>query len=119
MRTQFSTKPGFPAPPLYQDILEFIDAMGIKQVKAMEAFGVSRSHWFKLKREHMYGLTIENINRFATTYNLPPEKVFALCQMTYMRRLSDTTAPSVADTGLGTTPSATPIIIDADFPPII
>jgi predicted XRE-type DNA-binding protein len=102
--------------PLYRDIFEFIDVMGIKQNRVIEAFGVGRSNWYKLKHQHLNGISLENMHSFATYFSLPPEKVMALCYMTYTRGMakqqSDQSSPAqpVAETAS--------MDVDSDFPPI-
>jgi hypothetical protein len=116
MSVPTGTKSEFSA-PLYQDLFEFIDVMGIKHQRVFEAFGISRSFWFKLKRQHMNGLSLENMHKFATYFNLPPEKVIMLCYMTYSRGLSQ--QRDNADNATDSSPDGlVDIDIDADFPPI-
>ncbi len=117
MPSRASSKSDTTSTPLYRDLHEFIDVMGIKHFRVVEAFGISRSFWFKLKKQHMNGLSLENMHSFATYFDLPPEKVMTLCYMTYIRGIAQEKAtkpesfveaevvPVVAD-------------IDADFPPI-
>lgn len=100
--------------PFYRDLFEFIDVMGIKQNRVIEAFKVSRSNWYRLKSQHLEGLAIENMHNFATYFSLPPEKVMSLCYMTYLRGLA------LKKTGESTaSPTAKAMTeLDSDFPPI-
>jgi predicted XRE-type DNA-binding protein len=102
--------------PLYRDIFEFIDVMGIKQSRVIEAFGVGRSNWYKLKQQHLNGISLENMHNFATYFSLPPEKVMSLCYMTYARGLEKQQAdqPGQPQALAETAPSE----VDSDFPPI-
>ena len=102
--------------PLYRDLYEFIDVMGIKHTRVCEAFNISRSYWFKLKKQHMNGLSLESMHRFAIYFNLPPEKVMALCYMTYVKGLAKDAASNQPSTE--SVPTAVDADIDADFPPI-
>jgi hypothetical protein len=117
MSTRTGDKPDTSSAPLYRDLYEFIDVMGIKQQRVFEAFGISRSYWFKLKRQHMNGLSLENMHGFATYFNLPPEKVLTLCYMTYIRGIAQQQAN---ETGAAAQLTADPVEtnVDTDFPPI-
>ena len=102
--------------PLYRDLHEFIDVMGIKHTRVCEAFNISRSYWFKLKKQHMNGLSLESMHSFAIYFNLPPEKVMTLCYMTYVKGLAKDTADNQPPTQ--SVPEAVEVGIDVDFPPI-
>lgn len=117
MSTRTGTKPDTSSPPLYTDLFEFIDVMGIKHQRVFEAFGISRSYWFKLKRQHMNGLSLENMHQFATYFNLPPEKVMTLCYMTYVKGLAQEQAKQGAGFDQTDTEPAN-AAVDTDFPPI-
>lgn len=102
--------------PLYRDLFEFIDVMGIKQSRVIEAFGVGRSNWYKLKQQHLNGISLENMHNFATYFSLPPEKVMSLCYMTYARGIEkQQTDPSSVPQPAAET---APMDVDSDFPPI-
>ena len=91
--------------------------MGIKHTRVCEAFSISRSYWFKLKKQHMNGLSLENMHSFAVYFNLPPDKVMTLCYMTYVRGLAQQQADKNESVGEPTTETVE-ADIDADFPPI-
>jgi len=104
------------APPLYRDLFEFIDVMGIKQSRVIEAFGVGRSNWYKLKQQHLNGISLEHMHNFATYFGLPPEKVMSLCYMTYVRGLTIQQAVDAPTEQPAVDHSRTEV--DSDFPPI-
>lgn len=102
--------------PLYNDLFEFIDVMGIKQSRVIEAFGVGRSNWYNLKQHHLAGITLKNMHSFATYFGLPLEKVISLCYMTYARGVATQQVAEVDRTEPITEFALAEI--DADFPPI-
>lgn len=116
MPSRLDRKQASSSTPLYQDLYEFIDVMGIKHTRVFEAFGISRSYWFKLKKQHMNGLSLENMHNFAQYFNLPPEKVITLCYMTYVRGLEQA---DEAEAISGPVTETAETEIDADFPPLV
>lgn len=101
--------------PLYSDLFEFIEVMGIKQTKVIEAFGIGRSYWYKLKHQHLNGITVEHMHSFATYFGLPAEKVMALCYTTYVRGISGPSSEAVKPAPAEV---SVPSGLDSDFPPI-
>ncbi|MBC3787587.1 hypothetical protein [Spirosoma utsteinense] len=117
MATRIEKKLDIPATaPLYRDIFEFIDVMGIKQNRVIEAFGVGRSNWYKLKQQYLNGISLENMHNFATYFSLPPEKVMSLCYMTYVRGLAKQQSDQPVTTQALTETAS--MDVDSDFPPI-
>lgn len=116
MATRVGKKSDITAAPLYRDLFEFINVMGIKQSRVIEAFGVGRSNWYKLKQQHLDGISLENMHNFATYFSLPPEKVMSLCYMTYVRGLAKQQSgePNITESVTETTLAE----VDSDFPPI-
>ena len=116
MATRAGKKSDIAAAPLYGDLFEFINIMGIKQSRVIEAFGVGRSSWYNLRHHHLAGISLKNMHSFATYFGLPPEKVISLCYLTYVRRAAGQQAAEVERAEPGT--EFAPAEIDADFPPI-
>jgi len=118
MPTHFAKRSDAGNAPLYTDLFEFIDVMGIKQSKVIEAFGIGRSYWYKLRQQHLNGISLEHMHRFATYFGLPPGKVMDLCYTTYLRGLQRADR-ELAPPYPPTTPAASPLnFLDSDFPPI-
>lgn len=116
MAIHVGKKSDIAAAPLYHDLFEFINVMGIKQNRVIEAFGVGRSNWYNLKQHHLAGISLKNMHSFATYFGLPLEKVISLCYITYTRGVARQQVPEVERTKLIT--EFPPAQIDADFPPI-
>jgi predicted XRE-type DNA-binding protein len=105
-----------PTAPLYRDINEFIDVMGIKQYRVIEAFGLKRANWFNLKKRHLNDLSLENMHKFAQYFNLPPEKVMALCYMAYIKGISQQKAEEASAIDAEQPIAPDTDMMDADFP---
>lgn len=116
MATRVGKKLDTSTAPLYRDLFEFIDVMGIKQSRVIEAFGVGRSNWYKLKQQHLDGISLENMHSFATYFSLPPEKVMSLCYMTYARGLAK--QQTSEEDAVHLVDKIDPAEVDTDFPPI-
>lgn len=113
MPSRAASKIDTASPPLYRDIHEFIEVMGIKHTRVVEAFGISRSYWFKLKKHNMNGLSIENMHNFAIYFNLPPEKVMTLCYTAFLQKPThESSADKQSEDRFDEE-------TDSDFPPII